>query len=149
MPVDGSSPYDYATTVTVVGNTGTLAKDDNTWTGWNTEAGGGGTGYVATDEFPMPAANTVLYAVWLADAAATGGGSIALRYFPVLFGIIFRLWWAELAVLIVAIIIARAVQKSRTGRAIREDRVLQEGRYLDLVDHVIEQDNETRTDRRE
>jgi len=55
---------DYDTEVTVLGNTGSLTKTGYTFDGWNTEAGGGGTAYVADDTFNMPASNTTLYAQW-------------------------------------------------------------------------------------
>jgi len=65
-PVDGSSPYAVGATVTVLANTD-LAKTDFTFGGWNTQADGLGTDYVASDTFPMPAANVTLYAKWIAD----------------------------------------------------------------------------------
>ncbi len=46
-PVDGLSPYDYGSTVTVLGNTGALVKTGYTFAGWNTQANGLGTAYSA------------------------------------------------------------------------------------------------------
>ena len=62
-PVDTLSPYYAGVTVTVLGQ-GDLARDKYNFTGWNTAADGGGTAYVETDTFTMPAANVVLYAQW-------------------------------------------------------------------------------------
>jgi len=62
-PVDVSSPYVVGATVTVLANTD-LARTDYTFAGWNTQADGLGTDYVATDTFLMPAANVTLYAKW-------------------------------------------------------------------------------------
>lgn len=69
----GSAPADAAAyqqgqTVTVLGNTGGLVKTGDTFSGWNTTAGGSGTAYVAGQTFAMGAANTTLYAQWTAPA---------------------------------------------------------------------------------
>ncbi|MFN8260616.1 MAG: InlB B-repeat-containing protein [Chitinophagales bacterium] len=65
-PTDGSSPYVSGVTVTVLANTGSLARTGYTFAGWNTASNGSGTDYAATGSatFSMPAANTVLYAKW-------------------------------------------------------------------------------------
>lgn len=63
VPVDPDSPYESGDTVTVLGNTGTLAKTGKTFGGWNTAADGTGTAYAAEATFTI-SANTVLYAVW-------------------------------------------------------------------------------------
>lgn len=62
-PTDSSSPYNSGSTVTVLGNTGTLAKTGKTFGGWNTKADGTGTDYAAADTFTINA-NTTLYAKW-------------------------------------------------------------------------------------
>ncbi|WP_179348944.1 choice-of-anchor D domain-containing protein [Winogradskyella pacifica] len=62
-PTD-SNAYDSGDTVTILGNTGSLVNTCNTFNGWNTEADGSGTFYVATDTFNITA-NTTLYAQWL------------------------------------------------------------------------------------
>jgi uncharacterized repeat protein (TIGR02543 family) len=67
-PVDASSPYYAGETVTVKGP-GDLAKENHTFTGWNSEADGSGTAYGST--FTMPAANVILYAQWTEDAKYT------------------------------------------------------------------------------
>lgn len=100
VPTDGSSPYDYNSTVTVKANTGSLVKTGYTFAGWNTAASGSGTSYAATGSvtFTLGAANVVLYAQWTAEAATytitystsgsqsgsaptptTGSGSVTLR----------------------------------------------------------------------
>ena len=66
VPVDDNSPYEAGDTVTVLGNTGTLVKEDYTFTGWNTAADGSGTDYEEDDTFAI-SASTVLYAQWTAN----------------------------------------------------------------------------------
>ena len=61
VPSDGNT-YAPADTVTVLGNTGSLAKTGLTFTGWNSTANGGGTHYGAT--FVMGSSNVTLYAEW-------------------------------------------------------------------------------------
>lgn len=62
-PVDSNSPYAAGSTVTVLGNTGSLAKTSKTFAGWNTAADGSGTDYAAAATFTINAAIT-LYAKW-------------------------------------------------------------------------------------
>jgi uncharacterized repeat protein (TIGR02543 family) len=71
VPVDGSSPYNYNSSVTVLGNTGTLVKTGYTFAGWNTEAGGGGTDYAPAATFSITT-DTVLYAQWTVTSFACG-----------------------------------------------------------------------------
>lgn len=63
VPTDGSSPYNGGSTVTVLGNPGSLARDSFTFNGWNTAADGSGTSYSPNDTFTI-GANTTLYARW-------------------------------------------------------------------------------------
>ena len=68
VPVDASSPYTSGSTVTVLGNTGSLTRtisgDAATFYGWNTNSNMyGGTHYNAEETFSITA-NTTLYAVW-------------------------------------------------------------------------------------
>ena len=98
VPVDASSPYNYGATITVLGNTGTLTKTNNTFNNWNTAANGSGTAYLAADTFTLGTANVTLYAQWTASsvtytityatnssdagtapANTTGNGSVSLR----------------------------------------------------------------------
>ena len=67
VPTDGSSPYNAGSSVTILGNSGTLIKTDFIFSGWNTAANGSGTSYSEGDTFTINA-NTILYAKWL-DAA--------------------------------------------------------------------------------
>ena len=63
VPVD-ATVYDADNyTVTVLGNTGNLAKEHYSFNGWNTKADGTGTGYVEGDEFEI-SQSTTLFAVW-------------------------------------------------------------------------------------
>ena len=62
-PVDGSSPYAGGSTVTVLGNTGSLERVSHSFSGWNTAADGMGTNYSPDDTFSI-SANTTLYARW-------------------------------------------------------------------------------------
>ena len=59
---DSSSPYNSGTTVTVLG-AGTMARTGYAFTGWNTQAAGGGTSYSAGHTFTIEA-NVTLYAQW-------------------------------------------------------------------------------------
>jgi hypothetical protein len=63
-PVDGSSPYNASSSVTILGNTGTLVQSGSAFDGWNTQSDGSGTAYQPGDIFIINA-NTILYAVWL------------------------------------------------------------------------------------
>ncbi len=65
-PADSSSPYEPGHTVTVLDNTGSLVKTDYTFNGWNTQADGLGTNYVAGNTFSMPSSNVTMYAKWKA-----------------------------------------------------------------------------------
>ncbi|MGG9970145.1 beta strand repeat-containing protein, partial [Ferruginibacter sp. SUN002] len=58
--------YDYASTVTVLTNSGNIALTGYTFSGWNTAANGSGTDYAATGSatFLMPANAVTLYAKW-------------------------------------------------------------------------------------
>ena len=66
VPTDNSSPYNGGSTVTVLGNTGNLAKTNCTFVGWNTAANGSGTDYEKDDTFTI-GANITLYAQWHDD----------------------------------------------------------------------------------
>jgi uncharacterized repeat protein (TIGR02543 family) len=80
-PVDGSSPYDYNSTVTVAGP-GSLTRTGHTFAGWNTAANGSGTAYAPSATFNI-AANTTLFAQWTINTHTvtyngnghTGGGA--------------------------------------------------------------------------
>jgi uncharacterized repeat protein (TIGR02543 family) len=80
VPTDGSSPYNSGTSVTVLGNSGTLTKSGVAlFAGWNTAADGSGTNYVGGDNFTITQ-NTTLYARWISAGSriryfAGNGGS--------------------------------------------------------------------------
>lgn len=63
VPTDSNSPYACGSTVTVKGNTGSLALAGYTFAGWNTAANGSGASYAADATFTI-SANTTLYAQW-------------------------------------------------------------------------------------
>ncbi|MBF0378374.1 MAG: fibronectin type III domain-containing protein [Desulfamplus sp.] len=68
-PTDSNSPYAQGSSVTVLG-TGTLAKTDNTFGGWNTLANGNGTTYQANDTFSMGTTSITLYAKWTSTVSS-------------------------------------------------------------------------------
>lgn len=63
VPVDGANPHAGGSTVTVLGNTGSLTKLSYSFNGWNTAADGSGTNYNPADTFAINA-DTTLYARW-------------------------------------------------------------------------------------
>ncbi|MCQ2328611.1 MAG: InlB B-repeat-containing protein [Paludibacteraceae bacterium] len=76
----GSAPaaVDYANgaTVTVAGNTGSLAKTGYDFGGWNTKADGTGTNYTAGSGTFTISANTTLYAKWTIKSYTVTKGTI-------------------------------------------------------------------------
>ncbi|UJB65763.1 IPTL-CTERM sorting domain-containing protein [Acidovorax sp. YS12] len=68
VPTDGNSPYSSGSTVTVLGNTGSLARSGYTFNGWNTAANGSGTNYDPDSTFTI-SGNTEFYARWQLIAA--------------------------------------------------------------------------------
>ncbi len=75
VPLDGNV-YEKGASVTVLGNTGNLVREDYTFAGWNTQANGEGTSYAAGAEFSITA-DTTLYAKWenvLVDSITVTGG---------------------------------------------------------------------------
>jgi uncharacterized repeat protein (TIGR02543 family) len=62
-PADNTK-YTAGAKVTVLGNTGNLAKSGYTFAGWNTSASGTGTNYAPAATFTMGNANVTLYATW-------------------------------------------------------------------------------------
>lgn len=65
VPTDNNE-YEKDASVTVLGNTGSLAKTGYSFANWNTKADGSGTDYAAGDNFNI-AGNTTLYAKWAAN----------------------------------------------------------------------------------
>lgn len=76
VPTDASSPYAPSSTVTVLGNTGSLVRTGCTFSGWNTQADGLGTTYAAGETFTI-SANTTLYAKWAATVTWVVNGTTA------------------------------------------------------------------------
>ena len=77
VPTDGSSPYTSGSTVTVLGNSGSLAITGFTFAGWNTAANGSGLSYSQGDTFTINA-NTTLYAVWDVASSSPPSAPISL-----------------------------------------------------------------------
>ena len=84
-PTDATN-YSYGGTVTVKGNTGSLAKANYSFVGWSTNDDGTGSNYVADNTFSITA-NTTLYAKWTqavtfdantANHGSTGGSATAV-----------------------------------------------------------------------
>ena len=76
VPTDASSPYATGSTVTVLGNTGSLTKSGYTFNGWNTAANGSGTSYASGNTFTI-SSNTTLYAQWLTNSPTINAGTLA------------------------------------------------------------------------
>ena len=67
VPTDANA-YEQGATVTVKGNTGTLARSGYTFTGWNSAANGSGASYAGAETFMIGSANVILYAKWTQNA---------------------------------------------------------------------------------
>jgi uncharacterized repeat protein (TIGR02543 family) len=63
VPTD-STHYEEGATVTVLGNTGDLARDGYTFAGWCVNSDGTGDSYTQGQTFTMGSANVTLYAKW-------------------------------------------------------------------------------------
>ena len=74
-PIDISSPYTADSIVTILGNTGSLAKTGFTFAGWNIAADGSGTSYSQGNTFTINA-NTTLYARWTPPSPPTSLSSV-------------------------------------------------------------------------
>ncbi len=78
VPIDANN-YEVGAVVTVLANTGNLAKTGYFFTGWNTVADGSGTLLQPADIFFMGAAHDTLYAQWIRNQTFTvtylGNGS--------------------------------------------------------------------------
>ena len=74
VPVDSNS-YEEGDSVTVLGNTGSLAKGALSFKEWNTAPDGSGTSYDGWDTFAMPDANVILYAVYVMKYTVTYNGN--------------------------------------------------------------------------
>ena len=74
VPTDNTK-YSSGASVTVLGNTGNLARTGCTFAGWNTKADGTGTDYAADASFNI-SGNTTLYAKWTATVTWKANGNI-------------------------------------------------------------------------
>jgi uncharacterized repeat protein (TIGR02543 family) len=66
-PVDPDSPHAKNSSVTVLGNSGSLTKTGSTFDGWNTQADGSGTTYQPSSTFTIAESSVTLYAKWIAE----------------------------------------------------------------------------------
>ena len=73
-PVDGNT-YNPGDTVTVLGNTGSLGKNSDTFAYWNTSADGTGTFYGPTATFNIDATDVTLFAMWYTKTGLTNSGT--------------------------------------------------------------------------
>ncbi len=80
VPVDANSPYTSGDNVTVLGNSGNLAKTGMEFVGWNTSADGSGISYLAGNVISDVKANIKLYAQWAYPATGIGTITYALTY---------------------------------------------------------------------
>nr|WP_243735216.1 Ig-like domain repeat protein [Paenibacillus turpanensis] len=64
QPPTDSNPYPEGSSVTVLGNTGELKRNNYAFAGWNTKADGTGTTYQEGDTFTIGAGHFKLYAKW-------------------------------------------------------------------------------------
>lgn len=64
VPIDGASPHNYNSSVTVLGNSGSLSRTGYDFAGWNTQADGLGTDRAAASLFTISSSDIVLYAKW-------------------------------------------------------------------------------------
>jgi hypothetical protein len=85
VPVDSLSPYTSGSTVTVLGNTGSLTKTDYQFARWDTTANNTGTSRQPGATFTI-GGNTVLYALWVGGPfefrTDPSGPAIATAAFP-------------------------------------------------------------------
>ncbi|WP_049790019.1 Ig-like domain-containing protein [Paenibacillus sp. JDR-2] len=77
LPADNGL-YEQGELVTVLGNTGSLARTDFTFAGWNTEADGSGTDYAPGTDFMMGTGNVTLYANWTANPPVPAVNSVSV-----------------------------------------------------------------------
>ena len=76
-PPTDPNKYAQGAKVTVLGNTGSLARTGYTFAGWNTAANGSGTTYAAGGALTMGSASITLYAQWTAIVTT---GSLTVTY---------------------------------------------------------------------
>jgi hypothetical protein len=81
VPTDAAA-YKLGDSVTVAGNTGSLANAGKTFSGWNTKADGSGTTYAPGAAFFMGPSDVTLYAAW----SATASGDATLKRIVLTFG---------------------------------------------------------------
>jgi len=70
VPVDATR-YPQGHSVSVPGNTGSLARTDYVFGGWNTQADGNGTTYTEGQTCTMGTSNLTLYVMWIPECTVT------------------------------------------------------------------------------
>jgi uncharacterized protein (TIGR02145 family)/uncharacterized repeat protein (TIGR02543 family) len=81
VPLDANK-YTNGVTVSVLDNTGNLARTGYTFAGWNTNAGGTGADRIPGNTFAMGSVNVILYAKWTVNQVSVtfnsnGGSTVA------------------------------------------------------------------------
>ena len=77
-----SANYNFGSTVTLAGNTGSLARTGYTFNGWNTASNGTGSNYTAgSGSFTMGASNLTLYARWTIVCGSGGAAYNGLCWY--------------------------------------------------------------------
>ncbi|MDP3176849.1 MAG: leucine-rich repeat protein, partial [Spirochaetaceae bacterium] len=79
---EGLTAYTTGQSVTVLGNSGGLAKTGYEFAGWNTEPDGSGEPHDPAQTFPMGSSDVSLYAMWhngLAYTLDSGGGAYSVK----------------------------------------------------------------------
>jgi len=74
VPTDGTT-YANGAQVTILGNTGSLKKNSDTFAYWNTAADGSGTFLTPGAKFTIGATNVTLFAMWYTTTGLTNGGA--------------------------------------------------------------------------
>ncbi|RUT29017.1 hypothetical protein EJP77_16585 [Paenibacillus zeisoli] len=86
VPTD-SNKYEEGTSLTVLGNSGSLVKPGYTFAGWNTAVDGSGTSYNPDASFQVGTSNITLYAQWRSANANLSGltldqGTLSPAFIP-------------------------------------------------------------------
>ncbi len=76
IPSESGTKYVSGSNITLATNSGSLAKTNYTFKGWNTEPDGNGTHYNAGGTLSNISANTTLYAEWAPDWALYNGSTL-------------------------------------------------------------------------
>ncbi|MGE7218009.1 S-layer homology domain-containing protein [Priestia koreensis] len=75
LPPADIKKYEEGSTVTVIGNTGRMARSGYQFMGWNTSVDGSGSTYQPGSSFQMGTNNVTLYAKWKKDLTGSNAGA--------------------------------------------------------------------------